>query len=110
MECLQQVWYHLDIDHLLFASRYHITYSAYNIFFKEERARILSQEGLLSNSGVSASAEGRKNVGFESLAKTIGARWKIMSSEEERAPYKEKAAVSFSTLYRLHCAHYVVLI
>ncbi|KAL7496727.1 hypothetical protein ACHAWT_007283 [Skeletonema menzelii] len=33
--------------------------------------------------------------GFENLAQTIGARWKRMTSDEERAPYKEKAEVSF---------------
>lgn len=65
--------------------------------------KILSQQGMPSNTSVSPSAE-RKNVGFENLAKTIGARWKSMSSEEERAPYKEKAAVSVSALYRLQCA------
>ena len=58
--------------------------SAYNIFFKEERQKIMSHE--------------HKSVGFQNLAKTIGARWKRMSSDEERAPYKEKAAVSFSWL------------
>ena len=36
-----------------------------------------------------------KKIGFENLAKTIGAQWKSMSSEEDRAPYKRKAAVSF---------------
>ncbi len=93
----------LQLCHSLFASRHHISYSAYNIFFKEEHARILNQEDMLSDSGVSASAE-RKNLGFENLAKTIGARWRNMSSDEERAQYKEKAAVSFSTQYRLLCA------
>ena len=39
----------------------------------------------------------QKSLGFENLAKTIGARWKQMLSDEERAPYKEMAAVSFSS-------------
>lgn len=56
--------------------------SAYNIFFKEERQKIMTQE--------------HKSLGFENLAKTIGARWKRMLNDEEKAPYEEMAAVSFS--------------
>ncbi len=65
----------------LFCFSPHNLCSAYNIFFKEERQKIMSQE--------------HKSLGFENLAKTIGGRWKQMLSDEERAPYKEKAAVSF---------------
>lgn len=81
--------------------------SAYNIFFKEERARILSEipgettaeEGEESNKDAAAAEGGgskRKKsphgkIGFESLAKAIGQRWK--SLEPEKAEYyKEKAA------------------
>lgn len=66
----------------LFAFRHHNLCSAYNIFFKEERQKIMTQE--------------HKSLGFENLAKTIGARWKRMLNDEEKAPYKEMAAVSFS--------------
>ena len=38
-------------------------------------------------------------VGFENMAKIIGGRWKALG-DEERAPYKARAVVSFST-YRL---------
>ena len=58
---------------------------------------------MLSDSRASAAPAERRNVGFENLAKTIGARWRN-ASDEERAPYKEKAAVSFFTWYRLQCA------
>jgi len=34
-------------------------------------------------------------VGFENMAKIIGGRWKALG-DEERAPYKAKAVVSFS--------------
>ncbi len=70
----------------------------------------MTQGGTRSEGGGSSSAD-RISVGFESLAKTIGARWKNMSSDKERGPYKEKAAVSVYTLYsRLQCAPYFVLI
>lgn len=68
--------------------------SAYNIFFQEERARLLSQEGMLSDSS-------GKKLGFENLAKIVGAKWKAMTSDEQRAAYKDKAAVSLS--------HYLVI-
>jgi len=49
--------------------------SAYNIFFKEERARLLAERQALG------AAAGEK-IGFEKMAKTIGKRWKELSAEE----------------------------
>ena len=80
----------LTLCHLCLLSTQRILRSAYNIFFKEERGRILGLDGNQSTSAP------EKKVGFANLAKTVAARWKAMTSEEERAPYKEKAAVSFS--------------
>ena len=71
--------------------------SAYNIFFKTEREKILEQ--------IPGEAETKENdeftwpgkkrpphgkISFEELAKTIGARWKSLD-EEEMNQYKEKA-------------------
>jgi hypothetical protein len=55
---------------------------------------MLSQEGMLSDSS-------GKKLGFENLAKIVGAKWKAMTSDEQRAAYKDKAAVSLS--------HYLVI-
>lgn len=79
--------------------------SAYNIFFKEERARILSEipgeeaeadEEDTSGSDKTPAGSKRKKsphgkIGFESLAKAIGRRWKSLEGERS-AYYKSKAA------------------
>lgn len=79
--------------------------SAYNIFFKEERGRILAEiPESDSKEDLSAEAEGgdgnqsarkRKKrphgkIGFENLAKVIGQRWQELNSEEVEY-YKKKA-------------------
>lgn len=82
--------------------------SAYNIFFKEERARILAE--IPESTGPAADAPDgaptpapaksrrRRNrnthgkISFESLAKTIGRRWQEQTPEQVRY-YKEKAGV-----------------
>ena len=57
--------------------------------------RILGQDdGNQSTADGDGTRVTKKKVGFENLAQTVAARWKA-TSEEERAPYKEKAAVSF---------------
>ena len=53
--------------------------SAYNLFFKDERKQILESENTC-----------RSTPGFESVAKTIGGRWKLIS-DERRAHYKALA-------------------
>jgi hypothetical protein len=83
--------------------------SAYNIFFKEERKKILSEipdEDAAEGADEEDSAAGDKaagpagtkrkksphgKIGFESLAKTIGSRWKSLEGEQA-AYYKFKAA------------------
>lgn len=68
--------------------------SAYNIFFKEERNRILER---IPDGDAKKSASTRKRkkrphgkIGFESLAKTIGQRWRSLN-KDELAIYKSKA-------------------
>mmetsp|Transcript_25888 Transcript_25888/g.51872 ORF Transcript_25888/g.51872 Transcript_25888/m.51872 type:complete len:152 (-) Transcript_25888:247-702(-) len=51
--------------------------SGYNYFFKDERVRILE-------AGIHGT------MGFQTMAKTVGSRWKALS-EDERTPYKERA-------------------
>lgn len=49
--------------------------SAYNIFFKETREKILTSK---------AAPEGNKSFDFQSMAKEIAARWKNLSPEERK--------------------------
>ena len=69
--------------------------SAYNIFFKEERNRILAD---IPDSEAKVRVGGRKRkktphgkIGFEKLAQLIGQRWRELS-DAESAIYREKAA------------------
>jgi hypothetical protein len=69
--------------------------SAYNVFFKEERNRILDTIPDSEAKEPSKSTRKRKKrphgkIGFESLAKAIGKRWQSLSVEE-LAIYKAKA-------------------
>jgi hypothetical protein len=71
--------------------------SGYNIFFKEERNRIL-EDIPDSDTKAPADSAGRKRkkrphgkIGFESLAKLIGKRWRGLTPEQN-AIYKNKAA------------------
>lgn len=54
--------------------------SAYNVFFKHERVRMLDEQ---------AAANG-KSLGFEGMGKAIGAKWKNLT-ENERAKYRDFA-------------------
>ncbi|GFH53573.1 hypothetical protein CTEN210_10049 [Chaetoceros tenuissimus] len=70
--------------------------SAYNIFFKEERQRMLQSlpsmdNGPTSNSSSKCSRHHRKGrdqphgkISFENLAKTIGSRWRELGSAERK--------------------------
>ena len=62
--------------------------SAYNIFFKEERARLLSGDG--ANVGSDQRTANGK-IKFENLAKIISGRWQSLESEK-MAYYKAGAA------------------
>ena len=62
--------------------------SAYNIFFKEERARLLSEDG--TNVGSDQRTANGK-IKFENLAKIISGRWQSLDSEK-MAYYKAGAA------------------
>lgn len=71
--------------------------SAYNIFFKEERARILDKipESEKAGSGGDGKTRKRKKrphgkIGFENLAKVIGQRWQELTPEQVEY-YKKKA-------------------
>lgn len=81
--------------------------SAYNIFFKEERARILEsiptktekQEGDDDDTAEGDKKGGRKRkktphgkIGFENLAKMIGQRWQEINKEDKADKYKKLAA------------------
>eukprot|EP00980_Cylindrotheca_fusiformis_P003326 scaffold746_cov123-Cylindrotheca_fusiformis.AAC.14 len=58
--------------------------SAYNIFFKEERARILEEVGHISSK--------KAKIGFQNLAKMIGKRWQDLDPDSMKF-YKEKAEI-----------------
>lgn len=71
--------------------------SAYNLFFKDEREKILKQipgEGAIEeNERITWPGKKRPphgKISFEELAKTIGSRWKALEGEE-LAHYKKKA-------------------
>jgi hypothetical protein len=73
--------------------------SAYNVFFKEERERIL--QGIPNGHDYVEQEEPNDKkrkalphgkIGFESLARTIGKRWKELNGED-LVYYKEKAQV-----------------
>jgi len=72
--------------------------SAYNIYFKDERQKILKEipgdhETAEANEKITWPGKKRPphgKISFESLAKTIGARWKALG-DEELAYYKKKA-------------------
>lgn len=75
--------------------------SAYNLFFKEERARILQEleEDRLKPDYIANAEAARKRVKngskaaikFQAIASTIAGRWKLLN-EKERVPYEELAA------------------
>jgi hypothetical protein len=53
--------------------------SAYNLFFQEERNRLINSD--------------KAGVGFENMAKTIAAKWRSLDVDA-KAPYEEKATVN----------------
>ena len=87
--------------------------SAYNIFFKEERQRIL--EDIPDKEAVDGQKKPMKRKGkktphgkidFQSLAKTIGKRWQELS-EEELEVYKHKSEAD-KLRYKKEMEQYIV--
>jgi len=66
--------------------------SAYNLFFREERERMLNEHRQTAQAARGDTNEPlpEPKIGFENMAKTIGKRWKALS-EEEMARYKDLA-------------------
>jgi hypothetical protein len=58
--------------------------SGYNLFFKDERARILAEKDERARNGFD------QKVGFERLAQLIGQRWKVLS-DNDKTPFKARA-------------------
>ena len=71
--------------------------SAYNLFFKAERARLISG-GASANNDSSPGDAKRKHrkthgkIGFAALAQNIAGKWKTLSAKDRR-PFEQKAAV-----------------
>lgn len=79
--------------------------SAYNIFFKEERARLVAEINGSATGGASAAEEAERlqseaarshrkthGMGFAGLAQNIAGKWKTLDNASRR-PYEKKAAV-----------------
>lgn len=73
--------------------------SAYNLFFKAERARLISGgTSSTSNDDSNAGDAKRKHrkthgkIGFAALAQNIAGKWKTLSAKDRR-PFEQKAAV-----------------
>lgn len=66
--------------------------SAYNLFFREERERMINEHRQTAQAARGDTNEPlpEPKIGFENMAKTIGKRWKALS-EEEMARYKDLA-------------------
>eukprot|EP00549_Striatella_unipunctata_P005425 CAMPEP_0118701538 /NCGR_PEP_ID=MMETSP0800-20121206/17313_1 /TAXON_ID=210618 ORGANISM="Striatella unipunctata, Strain CCMP2910" /NCGR_SAMPLE_ID=MMETSP0800 /ASSEMBLY_ACC=CAM_ASM_000638 /LENGTH=270 /DNA_ID=CAMNT_0006602483 /DNA_START=54 /DNA_END=866 /DNA_ORIENTATION=+ len=71
--------------------------SAYNLFFQEQRERILSNEG--QEPIPSKDCQARRNhkkshgkIGFAALARTVASKWKILEAPD-RVKYEQQASV-----------------
>ena len=69
--------------------------SAYNLFFKAERARLISGGTSSTSNAGDAKRKHRKThgkIGFAALAQNIAGKWKTLSAKDRR-PFEQKAAV-----------------
>ena len=72
--------------------------SAYNLFFKAERARLISGGTSANNDDSNPGDAKRKHrkthgkIGFAALAQNIAGKWKTLSAKDRR-PFEQKAAV-----------------
>ena len=68
--------------------------SAYNLFFRNERKKILLEQGVTEEGGSNGGREGRPRVGFANLANIVSKRWKSIDpaykEELEREAKLEK--------------------
>ena len=67
--------------------------SAYNLFFKEERAKMIKEPKMpkvATDHGDNEDDAGGQKIGFENMAKIIGKRWRELS-EEKVAQFKKLA-------------------
>ena len=61
--------------------------SAYNLFFAEERQKLLKKQSPCNKEGKSSQ---KGKIGFANLARTVAARWKTLS-ETEKEPFVQRA-------------------
>ena len=73
--------------------------SAYNLFFKAERARLISGGTSSASNDDSSSGDAKRKhrkthgkIGFAALAQNIAGKWKTLSAKDRR-PFEQKAAV-----------------
>lgn len=75
--------------------------NAYNIFFRQERQRLLEQLPVRAK-GKPRNSHGK--LGFEEMARTIGARWKALSLDQKE--YYEKLAAKEKIRYTMSMERY----
>lgn len=74
--------------------------SAYNLFFQEERHRLLENLPSRFEAGSTKAKRSHGKINFKDLGKTIGARWKDLTPQE-KSKYEKIAAESRSKYMKL---------
>lgn len=80
--------------------------SAYNLYFQEERKKLLDSHAKGEAQMDFVVPEGREHSEalFQAVSRTVANRWKAMS-DEQKTPYYERAKVEMGK-YRKHMAEY----